>query len=31
MRRIYLDRAEVWGDLIPARNEADFNKYLCEG
>ena len=26
-----LIRAEVWGDLIPARNEADFNKYLYEG
>jgi cysteine desulfurase len=23
--------AEVWGDLIPARNEADFNKYLYKG
>ena len=26
-----LIQAEVWGDLIPPRNEADFNKYLFEG
>jgi cysteine desulfurase len=26
-----LIRAEVWGDLIPVRNEADFNKYLYKG
>jgi cysteine desulfurase len=26
-----LIRAEVWGDLIPARNEADINEYLYEG
>jgi hypothetical protein len=30
MRRIYLVRAEVWADLIPARDEADINEYLYE-
>jgi len=31
MRKIYLVRAEVWADLVPARVEADINEYLCEG